>query len=119
MLAIRLFRRTEVHRDAVLHDFVLVENLIQDAQRTPAVNHEIFGYDFEPIHYGLARENMVIMWGAQTDSDAVIGKIVENVCWHQSSVCSLEWRRAGKTHRPTPTPRGSTTSSRLVALWRF
>ena len=33
MLAIGLFRGAEVHRDAVLHDFVLLENLIEDLQR--------------------------------------------------------------------------------------
>jgi len=39
----------------MLHDFVLLENLIQDVQRPPAVNHEIFGDDFKPVDDRLAR----------------------------------------------------------------
>ena len=64
MLAIGAFRRAEIHRDAVLHHFVLFQNLIEDAQRASAVDHEIFGYDFEPIHDGLARKNMMVMRGS-------------------------------------------------------
>ena len=77
MFAIRFFRRAEVHRDAMLHHFVLLQNLIQDAQRTPAINHEIFGDDFEPIHHGLAREDVVVVRSAQTDPNAVIREVVE------------------------------------------
>ncbi len=32
MLAIGLFRRAEIHRDAVLHHFVLLQDLIEDLQ---------------------------------------------------------------------------------------
>ena len=61
MLAIGALGRTEVHRDAVLHHFVLLENLIEDAQRASAINHEIFGDDFEPIHHRLARKNVMVV----------------------------------------------------------
>jgi hypothetical protein len=66
----------------VLHYFVLFQNLIEDAQRASAVNHEIFRYDFEPIHDGLARKNMVVMGGTQTDSDSVIRVAVKAIGRH-------------------------------------
>src|SRR5580704_5924214 len=87
MLAIGTFGRTEVHRDAVLHDFVLFQNLVEDAQRAPAVNHEIFGYDFEPIHDGLTGKNVVVMRGAQTDPDSVVRVAVKAIGRHSS----LRW----------------------------
>src|SRR5579863_1078456 len=89
MLAIRFFRRTEVHRNTVLDHFVLFENLIEDAQRASAVNHEVFGYDFEPVHDGLAREDMVIVRGAQTDPDSVIRVAVEAIGRHSP----LRWMK--------------------------
>jgi hypothetical protein len=60
----------------------LFQNLIEDAQRASAVNHEIFRYDFEPIHDGLARKNMVVMGGTQTDSDSVIRVAVKAIGRH-------------------------------------
>src|ERR1700684_2779096 len=87
MLAIRAFGRAEVHRDAVLHHFVLFQNLIENAQRASAINHEIFGYDFEPVHDGLARENMMVMRGAQTDPDPVICVAIKPIGRHSS----LRW----------------------------
>ena len=82
MFAIGALGGAEVHGDAVLHHFVLFQNLIEDAQRAPAINHEIFGYDFEPIHYGLARKNVLIMRGAQTDPDSVIRVAVKAIGRH-------------------------------------
>jgi hypothetical protein len=60
----------------------LFQNLIEDAQRASAVNHEIFRYDFEPIHDGFARKNMVVMGGTQTDSDSVIRVAVKAIGRH-------------------------------------
>src|ERR1700722_11555907 len=88
MLAVGALGRTKVHRDAVLHHFVLFQDLIENAQRASAVNHEIFGYDFKPVHDGLAREDVVVMRGAQSDPDAVLGKIVKCVGWHRRSLYS-------------------------------
>ena len=63
VLAIQRFGRAEIHRDAVLHDAVLFQNLVQDAQRASAIDHEILGDDFEPIHHGLSREDVLVMRG--------------------------------------------------------
>src|SRR5580692_9699326 len=87
MLTIRSFRGTEVHRDAVLHHLVLFQNLIEDAQRAAAIDHEIFGYDFEPLYYRLAREDVVIVRGAQTDPDSVVRVAVKPIGRHSS----LRW----------------------------
>ncbi len=39
----------------MLDDFVLLENLVEDVQRAAAIDHEIFGDDFEPVDDRLAR----------------------------------------------------------------
>jgi hypothetical protein len=60
----------------------LFQNLIEDAQRASAVNHEIFRYDFEPIHDGFARKNMVVMRGTQADPDSVVRVAVKAIGRH-------------------------------------
>src|SRR6266852_4433728 len=57
MLAVRLLRRAEVHGHAVLHHFVLLQDLIEDVQRPPAIDHEILGNNLEPVAHRLARKN--------------------------------------------------------------
>ena len=86
MLAVQFFRRAEIHRDAVLHDAVLFEDLIQHLQRAPAVAHEIFRNDLKPVHRRLFGKNMVVMRHAQADADAVIGEIVKWVRGHESKM---------------------------------
>jgi hypothetical protein len=56
----RLSGSTEpkVHRHTVLHDAILVEDLVQHVQRTTAINHEVLGDDFEPVNGGLFVERM-------------------------------------------------------------
>jgi uncharacterized protein YbjT (DUF2867 family) len=66
----------------VLHYFVLFQNLIEDAQRASAVNHEIFRYDFEPIHDGLARQDVMVMGGTQADPDSVVRVAVKAIGRH-------------------------------------
>ena len=41
--------RAEIHGDAVLHDAILLENLVEYLQRTAAIDHVVFGDDFEPV----------------------------------------------------------------------
>ena len=61
VLAVGTFGGAKIHRDAVLDHAVLLENVIQDVQRAAAVDHEIFGNDFKPVHDRLASENVVVM----------------------------------------------------------
>jgi hypothetical protein len=42
---------TEVHRYAMLNDFVLLQNAIESRKRRPTINHVIFRNDFEPINH--------------------------------------------------------------------
>src|SRR6202035_187362 len=96
------FCRAKIHGNAVLNDFVLLQNLIQDAQRPPAIDHEVLGDYFEPIHYRFARQNMVVMRCAQTNPDAVVRKIVKTICWH-SLLRSLKGDVEGR-YDPKPAP---------------
>src|SRR5258708_37851547 len=74
--------RSEIHGDSVLHDFVLIEDLIQNVQRPAAVNHEILGDNFKPVHDGFTRENMLIVRSAQANSNPVISKRVKATFRH-------------------------------------
>ena len=74
--------RAEVHRDAVLHDAVLLEDLIEHGERAAGVDHEVFRDDFEPVHDRLAREDVLVVRNAQADADAVILKRVEAIAGH-------------------------------------
>src|SRR3954462_2428056 len=92
MLAIRFLRGTEIHGHAVLYDFVLFQNLIEDLQRTPAIDHEIFRDYFEPIDQWLAAQDVVVMRRAQSDADSVVCKSVETIPRHCKSSQILGWR---------------------------
>src|SRR6266404_6101946 len=77
VLAVDSVRRAEVHGDAVLHDAILIENLIENAQGPSAADHKILGNDFEPVHNRFAGQDMVVVRGAQTDPDAVVRESIE------------------------------------------
>src|ERR1035438_7584239 len=76
MFAVEGLGRAEVHGDAVLDDAVAFEDLVEDAERTAAIDHVVFGDDFEPIGGGLAVQDVIVMGNAQTDPYAVIGERV-------------------------------------------
>src|SRR5713101_2637718 len=68
----------------MLHDFVLLKNLVQNVQRPPAVNHEILRDDFKPVDDRLARENVLVMWRAQANPDPISRKPVKAIRTHRS-----------------------------------
>ena len=72
----------------MLHDAVLLENLIEHLERPAAIDHEIFRDDLEPIDDRFLREDVPVMRNAQADADAVIGEIIEWIRRHRP--CSLE-----------------------------
>src|SRR5260370_18401667 len=97
---VRLLRGAEIHRDAVLYDFVLLENLIQNVQRPSAVDHEILRDDFKPADDGLSGQNMIVVRGAQPDPNAIFGEIVESSCGHLSLLS--KGKREGQRSSPAP-----------------
>ncbi len=66
----------------MLHDAVLLENLVEDVQRPAAIDHEILRNDLKPIDHRLARQNVLVMRHAQADADAVIRKSIKAIGWH-------------------------------------
>src|ERR1700722_18784539 len=82
VLAIRFLRRAEIHRNAMLHHSILLENLVEDAHRTPAIDHEILRNNFEPVHDWFLGKNVVVVRSAQPDSHAVVRESVEPICRH-------------------------------------
>src|SRR6202140_266819 len=95
MLAVGLLRRTEIHGHAVLHDLVLLQDLIQDAPRASAIDHEIFGNNLEPVAHRLARQDVVVVRGAQANADTVFGKSVKAIRRHCYRLRLPERRGAG------------------------
>ena len=89
MFRVGLGHRAEVHRDAVLHDAIALENLIEHGERTAAVDHEILRDDFEPVDDRLAREDVLVMRNAQTNSDAVVLERIEAIAGHAGTVLSV------------------------------
>ncbi len=82
MLGIGCGDGAEVHRDAVLHDAVLLEDLIEHCQRAAGVDHEVLRDDLEPVDHRLAREDVLVVRNAEADSDAVILKRIEAIAGH-------------------------------------
>src|ERR1700689_4849214 len=95
MFFVRALGRAEIHGNAVLHHFVLFQDLIEDVQGPPAIDHEIFGNDLKPVHHRFARENVMVMRRAQTNPDSIISKIVKPICRHLGSEDAEEVSRAG------------------------
>ncbi len=69
--------RAKIHRHAVLHDAILLENLVEHFERTSAINHEIFRDDLKPIDDRLLFQDVAVMRHAQADSDAVVVEILK------------------------------------------
>src|SRR5260370_10622257 len=120
VLTVRLLRRAEIHRDAVLYDFVLLEDLIQNVQRPSAVDHEILRDDFKPADDRLPGQNMIVVRGAQPDPDTILGEIVESIRGHFSPI-----QREEGGQRSSPAPKqdrlasGTSLLGRLLFFWHL
>src|ERR1700723_371899 len=98
MLTISSLRRSEIHRNSVLHDFVLLQDLVENPQRASAINHEILGDDFKPVHDRLLAHNVIVVRSAQSDPYSVVSKIVVCVGRHVRHTLS----RAGRPCSAAP-----------------
>ncbi len=72
----------KVHGDAVLDDAILLEYLVEDLERSAAIDHVVFGDDLEPVDDGLFGEDVVVVRDAQADSHAVVAESVEAIGRH-------------------------------------
>src|ERR1700676_883937 len=99
MLAIGFFRGAEIHGDAMLDDFVLLEDLIEDLQGTAAIDHEIFGDNLKPIDDRSTRQDVLVVRLAQADADTVLGEIVETVGAHTKLQDKSDSRRRNSIQR--------------------
>jgi len=66
----------------MLNDAVLLKNLIEYMERAPAIYHEIFRDNFEPVDDGLASEDVMVMGGTQADAYSVVCECVEGIGRH-------------------------------------
>ena len=67
--------------------------MVEHFERTTAINHEIFGDDFEPVDDRLVLEDVLIVRNAEADANPIIGKPIETIRWHKLGT-------AGKTEGP-------------------
>src|SRR5216684_807349 len=82
VIAAERLSRAEVHRDTMLHDLILIENLVEYLERLAAVDHVVFGDDLKPVDDWLLRQDVVVMRNAQSDTYSVICESVEAIGWH-------------------------------------
>src|SRR5882757_3980950 len=101
MLAVWLLSRSEIHGNAVLYDFVLLKDLIQDVQRPSAIDHEILRDDLKPVDNRFARENMVVVGSTQADSYTVICKPIKAISRHSCFVPFPKDRGPGGFSQPS------------------
>jgi hypothetical protein len=97
MFAVQWLRRAEVHRDSVLDDLVLIENAVKHRQRPAAIHHVVFGDDLKPVDFTFAREDVIVMRDAQTDSNTVIREGIEAIGRHRELLRMKRcgWKPAG------------------------
>jgi hypothetical protein len=82
MLAVRAICGAEIHRDSVLDHTVLLENLVEHLQRSSTVAHEVFRDNLKPVDHGLLLQNVPVVRYAKTNTDTVIGEIIEWIGRH-------------------------------------
>ena len=69
----------------MLNHSILVENLVENLERTPTVDHVVLRDDLKPVHERLLRENVVVVRNSQANTDSVVGISVEAIGRHRSS----------------------------------
>ena len=63
----------------MLHNAILLKNLIENSEWPSSIDHEILRDDFEPVNYRLARKDVRIVGNTQADADTVVLKRVESI----------------------------------------
>src|SRR5216684_5250438 len=72
MLAIQRISRSDRHRDAVQYDRIVGPHLLEDAQRTAALDHEFLSDYLEPADRGPFGDHVRIMRASQADAHAEV-----------------------------------------------
>ena len=68
----------------MLHHLVLLEDLVEDLKRPPAIHHKILRDDLEPIHHGLPLQYVTVMRNPKSDANSVICKSVKLITGHNA-----------------------------------
>src|SRR3954447_6693822 len=95
MFAAEWIGRAEIHRHAMLHDLVLLENLVEYLQRPARVDHVVFADDLKPVDGGLVAQDVIVMRDAQTDADPKIGEPIKPIRGHEQPRRTYSPRRHG------------------------
>src|SRR5260370_37593935 len=101
MVAIQRLCRTEIHRHAMLHHAIALQDLIQDRERTPAVHHVVLRDDLEPVHHWLALKQVLVVRYPQTYTDSVVGVSIKSIGRHVACFL-MTLKRWGARQNPSP-----------------
>src|SRR5258708_1726851 len=93
VLSVERLRGTEIHGDPMLHDPVLVQNLVEHTERASAIDHEVFRDNLKPIDDRFLFEDMVVVRYAQPYAYPVVRVPIKTICWH--GVCEGVKMEAG------------------------
>ena len=85
----------------MLNDAVLLEDLVENAQRTPGVAHVILRNNLEPIHNGFFTQDVAVMRHTQANADAVSGLVVESIRGHGVTGALVDPSRGETTREGT------------------
>ena len=66
----------------MLDDAVLLENLVEDAERPATVDHVVFRNDLKPVDDRFLFQDVPVVGNAQADADSVLGVAVETIGRH-------------------------------------
>src|SRR5216683_1736196 len=84
-------------------------------QRPSAVDHEIFGDDFKPVHNRLAGKDVIIVRRPQADPNSIIRKSIKAIFRH----ASLQGIKVGEGQNRRPPPRREASFWNRRSGWLF
>jgi hypothetical protein len=91
----------------MLHNAILLENLVEHLQGAPAIHHEIFRDDFEPVYNRFFLEDMLVVRNAKANANAVVRLAVKSVRRHKEYYFKDEVEirlKSGRTSRHATGP---------------
>ena len=83
----------------MLDNAVLLENFVEDGERTTAIHQIIFRDHLKPVDRRFLGQDMRVVRNAQADTNAVIGEAIETVGGHGRESATTYGKRKLKTGR--------------------
>ena len=75
MAAIQGFGRSEIRGNSMLDDAILLQDRVEDFERTASVDEEVLGDNVKPIDDGFFLQNMPVVGTTEPDSDCPLNEL--------------------------------------------